>query len=173
MKNALYVLIGLSLAISSCDKEGTPLESPKVTKLAVKLPVVTNLNNDLMLKLVNEKRNGGCNCGKTVMPPVPSLTWNNLLAAAALSHSQDMAANNFFAHESPNGKTTSNRVDEVGYNWIAISENIANGHSNEQEVVDAWIASEGHCKNIMSVNVKEMGAAKEGKYWTQVFGRAK
>lgn len=173
MKNALYVLIGLSLAVSSCDKEGVPLESPKDTKLAVKMPVVTNLDNDLMLKLVNDKRAVGCNCGKTVMPPVPLLTWNHLLAAASLAHSQDMAANNYFAHESPNGKTTTSRVDAVGYNWVTLSENIANGHSDEQAVVDAWMASEGHCKNIMSVNVKEMGAAKEGKYWTQVFGRTK
>lgn len=173
MKNTLYVLIGLSLAISSCDKEATSLESLPITKSTVKTPVVTNLNNDLMLKLVNDKRVAGCNCGQTVMPPVPSLTWNDLLAAASLAHSKDMAANNFFAHESPSGKTTVNRVDDVGYNWLTLSENIANGHTDEQAVVDAWIASEAHCKNIMSVNVKEMGAAREGKYWTQVFGRAK
>lgn len=169
MKKALYVLIGLSLAISSCDKEGTPLESPKTANNPESITVTTNLDNNLLLKLVNDRRVAGCNCGITAMPPVPALIWNNLLAAAASVHSKDMSTNNFFAHQSSNGNTTANRVDATGYKWITIAENIANGHTNEQAVVDAWIASEGHCKNIMSASIKEMGAAKEGRYWTQVF----
>lgn len=169
MKNALNILVILSLILTSCDKEGEPLK-PENPKIDPNIVVTTNLNNNLILKLVNDKRIAGCNCGTTVMPPVPSLTWNNLLAAAAAGHSKDMATNNFFAHSSSNGKTTSDRVTAIGYNWISLAENIASGQSDEQAVIDAWIASEGHCKNIMSANVKEMGAAKDGKYWTQVFG---
>jgi len=133
--------------------------------------VATGLNADLLLKLVNEKRSSGCNCGATVMPPVASLKWDNLLAVAALAHSKDMNANNYFSHTSPDGRDAGNRITAAGYKWITYGENIAAGQPTEQAVFDAWINSEGHCKNIMSANYKEMGAAKNGKYWTQEFGR--
>lgn len=56
--------------------------------------------------------------------------------------------------------TTANRVDAIGYNWIALAESIAHGQIDEQAIVDACLASEGHCINIVSVNLKEMGSAK-------------
>ena len=169
MKNALNILVVLILILASCGKEGEPLQQP-TSKVDPDIIVNTNINNTLMLKLVNDKRATGCNCGITAMPPVPSLTWNNLLAAAASAHSKDMATNNFFAHESSTGKTTADRLNLVGYKSVAFAENIASGQIDEQVVMDAWLASEGHCKNIMNVNVKEIGVAREGKYWTQVFG---
>jgi uncharacterized protein YkwD len=54
--------------------------------------------------------------------------------------------------------------------WKTYGENIANGYGTEQAVMTAWLASEGHCKNIMSSSFKEIGAGREGNYWTQVFG---
>jgi uncharacterized protein YkwD len=52
-------------------------------------------------------------------------------------------------------------------------ENISNGYKTEQSVIEGWIKSAGHCRNIMNPNVKEMGVAREGDYWTQVFGTRK
>jgi uncharacterized protein YkwD len=54
--------------------------------------------------------------------------------------------------------------------WKTYGENIANGYGTEQAVMTAWLASEGHCKNIMNASFKEIGAGREGNYWTQVFG---
>lgn len=168
MKSVLYIFIVLTISFTSCNKKGMPLQPDKI--IDPNMLVVTNLNNVLMLKLVNDKRTTGCNCGVTVMPPVPALTWNNLLAAAASAHAKDMATNNFFAHESSNGKKIEDRYAAVGYKWVFNAENIANGQIDEQDVMSAWLASETHCKNIMNANVKELGAAKEGKYWVQDFG---
>ena len=53
---------------------------------------------------------------------------------------------------------------------MAYGENIATGYRTEKEVVKGWIASPGHCKNIMSKLYKEMGVARYGNYWTQEFG---
>ena len=104
------------------------------------------------------------------MPAVQALSWNNLLAAAALSHSKDMNANNFLEHQSSNGKSISDRLNAVGYKWLAFGENIASGQPDEQTVFKNWIESEGHCKIMMSANFKEVGAARDGRYWTQDFG---
>jgi len=37
-------------------------------------------------------------------------------------------------------------------------------------VIEGWLKSPGHCKNIMSQKYKEMGVARVGNYWTQTFG---
>ncbi len=132
--------------------------------------VATNLNNELLLKLVNEKRTVGCNCGNKYMPAAPALTWNETIALAASNHSKDMNKKRFFDHISSNGKTLRDRFNDVGYQWMAIAENIAYGQKDEQAVVAAWFKSKGHCENLMNPTYKEMGAAKEGIYWTQDFG---
>jgi len=49
-------------------------------------------------------------------------------------------------------------------------ENIGMGYKNEKEMVEGWLKSPGHCKNIMNKGYKEMGVAKVGSYWTQTFG---
>ena len=52
-----------------------------------------------------------------------------------------------------------------------MDENIANGYASEQSVMNGWLGSEGHCKNIMNGSFKEMGAGREGNYWTQILAR--
>ncbi len=39
----------------------------------------------------------------------------------------------------------------------------------EKKVIEGWLNSSGHCKNIMNGSVTEMGIATSGDYWTQVF----
>jgi len=164
MKKYYILLFGLAISFYACKK------NTDSTSANGKTTVATNLNNDLMLKLVNEKRASGCNCGTTAMPPVAALSWNDLLASAALSHSKSMNSNNFFSHTSLNGASAGDRITAAGYKWTSYGENIASGQPTEQAVFDAWMNSEGHCKNIMGKNYKEMGIARDGKYWTQDFG---
>lgn len=130
----------------------------------------TNINNELLLRLVNEKRKQGCNCGNKYMPPAPMLRWNDTIAKAASNHSKDMDINRFFDHRSSDGRNLRDRFNAVGYKWMAIAENIAYGQKDEYAVIASWMKSKGHCENIMNPVYKEMGAAKEGIYWTQDFG---
>lgn len=171
MKKIFISILCFSICVVSCKKSITAVETNDEKPLNTGVAVVTNLNNDLLLKLVNDKRATGCNCGTTAMPAVAALTWNNLLAAAALAHSKDMNANNYFSHTSLDGRGAGDRITAAGYKWITYGENIAAGQPTEQVVFDAWINSEGHCRNIMNANFKEMAVAKDGKYWTQEFGR--
>ncbi len=53
-----------------------------------------------------------------------------------------------------------------------MGENIASGQESADEVVDGWMASPGHCANIMDPNFTEIGVGYyDGDIWTQVFGR--
>ncbi|WP_231491934.1 CAP domain-containing protein [Pedobacter sp. Leaf170] len=171
MKKVYIPVFAIILLFTSCKKNTEVIfEEETITKNTI-ATVSTGLNNDLLLKLINDVRSKGCNCGTTAMPPVIVLNWNNLLASAALGHSKDMNTNNYFSHTSLDGRSAGNRITAAGYKWTTYGENIAAGQSNEQAVFDAWINSEGHCKNIMNANFRDMGVAKDGRYWTQEFGK--
>lgn len=133
----------------------------------------TSLNKTLMLQLVNDARKKGCQCGTTWYPSTAPLTWNELLEKAALGHSNDMNQKKFFGHASSNGLGAGPRITASSYNWKVYGENIAQGFTNEREVVAGWLKSPGHCANIMSQDYKEMGAAVVNGYWTQDFGTRK
>lgn len=128
------------------------------------------VNKEVLLQLVNQMRQSGCNCGGVYYGPVKPVSWNNDLEKAALNHSQDMLDKKYFSHKNKEGANAGDRMDAIGYNWKAFGENIAFGYKNEREVVEGWLKSPGHCKNIMNGSYKEMAVAKAGGYWTQVFG---
>ena len=129
----------------------------------------TTVNKTLMVQLVNEVRKKGCDCGDTYYPAVPAITWNETLEKAAASHSKDMFQKKYFSHTSPNGTKAGARIEAAGYRWKTYGENIAMGYSDERAVVEGWLSSPGHCKNIMNAYYKEMGVANINGYWTQVF----
>lgn len=131
----------------------------------------TVVNKTRLLRLVNDIRGKGAQCGDTWYPAAPVLSWNDQLESAAQAHSNDMQARNFFAHVSPDGFNAGYRIDKAGYNWATFGENIGKGYRDEAEVVAAWKASPGHCKNLMNGKFTEMGVARNGSYWTQTFGR--
>ena len=122
-----------------------------------------------ILDMVNQVRRSGCKCGDTDMPPVGELTWNDLLAQAAYWHSEDMKTNDFFDHAGSDKSKAGDRIKSAGYDWFAYGENIALGQPTETVVMNSWLQSEGHCKNIMNANFKEMGIGRVDNYWTQEF----
>lgn len=129
-----------------------------------------------MLSQVNDARAVARQCGSDTLPAVPPLAWNCKLEQAALGHSQDMAHNNFFSHTGSDGLGAGDRITNAGYQWRAYGENIAAGYPDVTAVVMGWLDSPGHCRNIMSGNVTELGAASHtnsgsqyGTYWTQDF----
>lgn len=132
-------------------------------------PEPAPVNKNLLLQLVNETRRKGCKCGDVYFPPASPIGWNSQLEQAALVHSNDMYANNYFSHAAQDGSKAGDRIDDTGYRWRTYGENIALGYRSEREVINGWILSPGHCKNIMNKSYKEMGVARVGDYWTQVF----
>ncbi|GEM78487.1 CAP domain-containing protein [Vibrio superstes] len=130
----------------------------------------------MMLNAVNQARSVEQTCGDTLMPPVPSLEWDYNLQSAAFRHSSDMANANFMDHTGSDGSTPSDRIADTGYSANAWAENVAAGQSTIESVMASWMSSTGHCMNIMSSNVTQMGASavenvdtEYGIYWTQVF----
>ena len=51
------------------------------------------------------------------------------------------------------------RIDATGYLWSRLGENIAAGYPSVNAVVDGWIASDGHCANLLNPDLRDMGMA--------------
>jgi uncharacterized protein YkwD len=93
------------------------------------------------------------------------------LDAAARLHSEDMAARNYFAHDTPEGLGPTERAAAQGYP-TGVGENIAMGYATARAVMTGWMASAGHCQNILGV-ARDIGTgtANPGRpYYTQDFG---
>jgi uncharacterized protein YkwD len=132
---------------------------------------------DEVLTLVNQRRAAGAVCGGTAYAPVAPLYMQAQLRDAARGHSLDMATQNYFSHTSLDGRTFSDRISAAGYGAFPRGENIAAGYPSAAAVVNGWMASTGHCTNIMNGAYRAIGVgyayrsgSPYGHYWTQNFG---
>ncbi|MCP2013123.1 uncharacterized protein YkwD [Deinococcus sp. HSC-46F16] len=128
-----------------------------------------------VLELTNAARAQARTCGATSFAAAPALTYNAQLEQAAQGHATDMATRNYFSHTSLDGRTMAQRISATGYAWRTIGENIAAGQTTPEQVVAGWLASEGHCRNIMNPSFRELGVGyaqggSYGHYWVQNFG---
>lgn len=88
------------------------------------------------------------------------LTENKLLNLSAEKKLKDILAKQYFEHVSPEGVGIENLSNEVGYEYILIGENLAMGSfKNDKDLVDAWMGSFGHRKNILKPSYTEIGVA--------------
>jgi uncharacterized protein YkwD len=124
-----------------------------------------------ILTLVNKARLSGRYCGRKWYAPTTKLKWNDRLEAAARIHSKDMYQHNTLSHKGSDGKFVDDRLYSQHYLWTACGENVAYGALYEDEVMQEWLKSPGHCENIMNPEYTEMGAWLTGMYWTQVLAK--
>ena len=133
-----------------------------------------------LLARINQVRARGADCGADgVFGAAAPVAWNDRLTLAAEGHSQDMAAKNYFSHTSADGRTLADRINASGYVWSSVGENIAAGYAGVNAVMDGWIASPGHCANLMNAGFAEVGVVcvpgsagdTYSTYWTMDLGR--
>jgi uncharacterized protein YkwD len=138
---------------------------------------------DEVLALTNEARAQGASCGQYgSFGPAEPLSMSPELRCSARLHSKDMAERGFFDHTNPDGVDPFARMAAAGYSGSSGGENIAMGQPSPTQVVQGWMSSDGHCRNIMSPNFTLIGVGYYsqpgaspwfgGHYWTQNFGGA-
>lgn len=163
----------------------TSTQPPSPTPLATPTPVPTQPSDRRgsaqwvsqleaeVHELVNEER---------LKASLNRLAFDSALADVARSHSQDMATNTFFAHDNLNGQSPTDRTDAAGYSCInqgyyGVGENIFKGwlfsaimtyqststkayfalDEIAQVVVDGWMNSPGHRKNMLTARYTKEG----------------
>ncbi|MFJ3485742.1 CAP domain-containing protein [Pseudomonas sp. NPDC090202] len=130
-----------------------------------------------LLAQVNAARATPRMCGYRRFPAARPLSWSGTLGNAAMGHSRAMANQNYFAHQDPDGDTPYDRARSAGFRGRQVGENIAAGQGSPSQAMQSWLASPGHCANLMNPMFTQVGAAYAtntrsdlGIYWTMVFG---
>lgn len=114
------------------------------------LGLTANINVDSLLLLTNiERQANGANL----------LTISSELSQAAAQKAEDMFRNDYWAHNSPDGKTPWMFIKDSGYDYVYAGENLARGFSSAEDIVAAWMASPNHRANMLSSNYKDVGFA--------------
>jgi uncharacterized YkwD family protein/spore coat assembly protein SafA len=96
------------------------------------------------------------------------------LSRVARYKSADMRDKHYFSHTSPTYGDPFNMMRSFGINYRSAAENIAAGQRTANEVVQSWMNSPGHRKNILNASYTHMGSGYAsggdyGHYWTQMF----
>ncbi len=145
-----------------------PRPTPKPTRTSTAPPAPAPVSGAAaeVVRLTNSERQAnGC----------PALKVNAALTTSASRHSADMAENDYFDHDSLDGRSPFDRMKAAGYSYSRAAENIAAGQPTAAAVVAGWMNSKGHRANILNCGLTEIGVgvAKGGHYgiyWTQNFG---
>jgi len=123
---------------------------------------------DTVMALVNHERTAA-RC--------PALTPNDTLIQVARTHSQDMAIHRFVEHTGSDRRSPAQRVQDAGYQFRIVAENVAPGRLTPEIAVQGWMASPEHRANILNCALRDTGVGvveapddpTYGIYWTQLF----
>ena len=107
---------------------------------------------------------------------LPGLRENERLNRSAQGWTNVMVTHRDFSH----GADFAARISAVGFDWSNVGENIATGYRTPAGVVRAWMASKGHCQNILNPVYRYVGTGVSDSSisgystlagtWTQDFG---
>jgi len=140
---ALTVYVGTILAVKIIVTATLFFVYPNQATLTSK--IIDNL-----YRLTNEER---------VANGLEPLSINPELAAAAQRKVDDMAAKNYFAHVSPEGKYPWQMIDTSNYQFSYMGENLAMDFSSAEVVHSAFMNSPSHRDNILHSKYKDIGIA--------------
>lgn len=133
----------------------------------VNVPNIDQIKNieQQVINLTNQERQ------KRGLKPLQA-DWQ--VSRVARYKSVDMRDKNYFSHQSPTYGSPFEMLTAFRVSYRGAGENIAAGQTTAQEVVNSWMNSEGHRKNILNPNFTHIGVgyAEGGKnrfYWTQMF----
>jgi uncharacterized protein YkwD len=136
-----------------------------LSQVAAATPAITAMEQTSLALLNAERQSNG-------LAPLAMDSTLNLLARLK---SQDMAANDYFAHESETYGKAADMLDAAGYQYAGVGENIAH-HENVQTANAAFMSSSGHRANILGSQWTKAGvgvALDDNGYplITQIFAR--
>ena len=120
-------------------------------------------NSLKVIELINAER---------VKAGVKALTESELLYDAASLRATELEK--LFSHNRPDGRLCFTVYQDFSITSRSRAENIAAGHKTPEIVVEAWMRSNGHNRNILNPDYKKIGVGvyqdTTGKlYWVQLF----
>jgi uncharacterized protein YkwD len=157
------------LLVGSCTIPVSAAAPPANSTGTASRPPSSNAAESRIFDLINAQRR------RQGLRP---LVYNPQLDRMAKIQAQNMARFQKMAHVLPEASlpTLGDRAKYVGYMYGHLAENVALGYPSAETVVEGWMNSSGHRRNILDGDVVETGigiarSAAGGIYYCQVFGR--
>ncbi|HSW98553.1 MAG TPA: CAP domain-containing protein [Candidatus Saccharimonadales bacterium] len=113
------------------------------------LDYATDVSITNLLSETNNQRAGNGSLGALVL--------NSQLDNAAQAKANDMAARNYWSHDTPDGQSPWTFFTAAGYQYQTAGENLAYGFDTSANTVTAWMNSPGHRANILNTTYTEVG----------------
>jgi len=137
----------------------SPLVQPPEPRVDDRIEVRSAKVNEFVSLVNRHRQKIGC----------PSLVWDPAIAAVAQAHSTDMMTNRFYSHENRRGQSPFDRLAAAEIAFARAAENISRGQTTAQQVLNTWLDSSGHRRNIEECRYTRHGVGLAATYWTHVF----
>ena len=168
--NAVKICVGCVWGVFVClallSPQGAPYAFEEIDSKCNVSDSITQL-----LKLSNASRAVSKTCGGDKYEATAPLKLHCGLSRAAQRHVNDLDKNNFLSHRGSDGSSFTSRIDDVGFDWIASAENLAQGSVTAQGTLQQWLESPAHCANLMNEKYLYWGATRKNDYWVALFAR--
>lgn len=103
------------------------------------------------------------------MMDLSPLRYDSKVSEVAFNHSKDMYEQNYFSHDSKDGRGLKERMAELHISYLSAGENIAAQHLDAPAVMHGWLNSEGHRETLLSEQYNYIGVGVFKQYYTQNF----
>lgn len=112
------------------------------------LPYATSVSINTLLDSTNQQRQ---------KHGIDELKLNSKLNSAAQAKASHMVKHDYWAHNTPDGKSPWVFVIDSGYDYQKAGENLAYGFLTSQQVVTGWMNSSAHRSNLLDATYREVG----------------
>ncbi len=138
----LTIMVGLGLFLSTFGNVGQKSQAGKV------LGYSTQISDSGLVEASNKIR---------TEHKLGNFTLNKNLDKAAQAKADDMVKNNYWSHNTPDGKEPWTFIEGTNYAYLKAAENLAYGFNSSNSVVSGWMNSASHRANILDDNLTEVG----------------
>jgi len=150
----LSIAFAVVMVLAQCAPATSPSASAPASAQTTSTAPATGTSGDALLNSYRAQN------GRAALRP------NAALTRAAEVHARDMGTNNFMSHTGSDGSKMRERARRQGYSACHIAENVALGQGSSGEVMNQWMNSPPHRKNILNGKVKDYGMARgPGNAW--------
>jgi hypothetical protein len=141
--SGIFFVIGIVLSINVLVRlaDRTPLHI---------LGFTSSVTIDEVVRATNERR---------IAAGLKALNYNEKLADAARRKAANMLEENYWAHNSPSGKSPWVWFNDAGYKYTFAGENLAKDFGDTSRMMEAWMNSPTHRENIVNAKYQEIGIA--------------
>jgi hypothetical protein len=112
------------------------------------LSYATDTSPNGLLTCTNTERTGA---------GIGGVALDSQLSQAAQAKADDMAARNYWSHNTPDGKEPWVFVKNAGYNYQAVGENLAYGFGTSCATITGWMNSPSHRENMLNSVYTDVG----------------